>query len=160
VFPELANARARAVAISNEVSVVKEALAGKMSKLIAPVAGAEQELKQLESERDALEVKLRTLPVSADSIAQRQQLARGQFNELDKRVVELMTQLSGMRAAAVATRKFYQDEVQKTLPPEQQQAARAEVDGMIAEIEGEGEVGDRLRKDLEDAKASVGVDDA
>jgi tetratricopeptide (TPR) repeat protein len=160
VFPELANARAKAAGVTNEVAVVKEALAGRMSKLLAPVAGAEQELKQLERERDALEVKMRTLPVTADSIAKRQEQARGEFNELDKRVVELMTQLNGLRASAVATRKFYHDQVQKTLPPEQQQRAQAEVDGMLSEIEGESDSGDRLRKDLDDAKLSVGVDDA
>ncbi len=160
VFPELATARAKAAAVSNEVGVVKEQLAGKMSKLIAPVAGAEQELKQLESERDALEQKLRVLPINADSIQQRQDKARGQFNELDKRVVELQTQLQGMHASAVATKKFYQDEVQKTLPSEQQQRAQAELDGALGELDGEGDQADRLRKDLDDAKLSVGVDDA
>ena len=39
--------------------MVKEALAGKMSQLIGNVGGAEQELKGLEAERDALEQQLR-----------------------------------------------------------------------------------------------------
>jgi chromosome segregation ATPase len=160
VFPELATARAKSIAVSNEVSVVKEALAGKMSKLIGAIGGSETELKALEVERDALEQKLRTLPVNADSIEERQRRARGQFNELDKRVVELQTELNGMRAAAVATRKFYQDEVQKTLPAEQQGNAQAEIDTALADIEGESDASDRMRKDLDDAKMSVGVDDA
>ncbi len=160
VFPELATARAKSIAVSNEVSVVKEALAGRMAKLIGAIGGSESELKGLEAERDALEQKLRTLPVNADSIEERQRRARGQFNELDKRVVELQTELNGMRAAAVATRKFYQDEVAKTLPAEQQGNAQAEIDTALAEIEGEGDASDRVRKDLDDAKMSVGVDDA
>ncbi|HEX8951569.1 MAG TPA: tetratricopeptide repeat protein [Polyangia bacterium] len=160
VFPELAMARQKSIAVSNEISVVKEALAGKMSKLIGNVGGAEQELKGLEKERDALEAKLRTLPVNADSMAQRQERARADINELDKRVVELQTQLNGMHASAVATRKFYQDDVQKRLPPDQQAAAQQELDGAIAEIEGEGDTSDRVRKDLDDAKLSVGVDDS
>jgi tetratricopeptide (TPR) repeat protein len=160
VFPELAAARAKSIAVSNEISVVKEALAGKMSKLIGNVGGAESELKGLEQERDALEQKLRTLPVNAESIEERQRRARSQFNELDKRVVELQTELNGMRASAVATRKFYEDEVGKTLPAPQQGAARAEIDGALAEIEGESDASDRVRKDLDDAKMSVGVDDA
>lgn len=159
VFPDLATARARAVAISNECSVVKESLAGKMAKLIAPVAGAEQELKQLAGERDQLEVKLRALPVTADAIAERQRKARAQFDELDKHVVELQTVLNGVRASAVATRKFYQDEVQKRLPADQQQAARQELDGFVGEVEGEGQAVDQIRKDIDDAKMSVGVDD-
>ena len=159
VFPELANARARAIAVSNEVSVVKEQLAGRMSRLIAPVAGAEQELKQLQTDRDALEGKMRNLPVTADSIAERQRQARGQFNDVDKRVVELMTELNGIRASAVATKKFYQDQVQKTLPDEQQQRAGQEVDGMLSEVQAESDAGDQLRRDLDDAKMSVGVDD-
>jgi chromosome segregation ATPase len=126
---------------------------------LQPVAGAEQELKQLEAERDALEQKLRALPVNAESIALRQEKARSQFNELDKRAVELQTQLQGMRASGVATRKFYQDQVQQTLPPDQQQRAQQELDGALGEIEGEGDQLDRLRKDLDDAKLSVGVDD-
>ena len=160
VFPELAMARAKAVAVSNEISVVKEALAGKMSKLIGAIGGSEQELKGLEAERDALEKKLRTLPVDADSIEARQRRARGEFNELDKRVVELQTVLNGMRASAVATRKFYQDEVSKTLPAEQQSRAQAELDGALGEIEGEIDTSDRMRKELDDARMSVGVDDA
>ncbi|HWE30441.1 MAG TPA: tetratricopeptide repeat protein [Polyangia bacterium] len=160
VFPELAAARAKAIAVSNEISVVKESLAGKMTRLIGAVGGAEQELKGLESERDALEQKLRTLPVNADSIEQRQQRARAQFNDLDKRVTELQTQVNGMRASAVATRKFYEDEVKKTLPPDQQGRAQAELDGALAEIETESDTSDRQRKDLDDAKMSVGVDDA
>ncbi len=160
VFPELATARAKAIAVSNEISVVKESLAGKMSKLIGAVDGADQELKGLESERDALEAKLRTLPVNVEAIEERQRQARGQFNELDKRVVELQTQVNGLHASAVATRKFYQDEVQKRLPAEQQARAQAELDGAIGEIEGESDASDRMRKDLDDAKMSVGVDDA
>lgn len=160
VFPELAMARAKAVAVSNEASVVKESLAARMSKLIAHVAGAEQELKQLEQERDAIEGRMRGLPVTADAIADRQRSARAQFNELDKQVVELQTQLNGARASSVATRKFYQDEVQKTLPGDQQERARQEVDGMLREIENENDLADLLRRDLDDAKMSVGVDDA
>ncbi|HEX6835733.1 MAG TPA: tetratricopeptide repeat protein, partial [Polyangia bacterium] len=160
VFPELAAAREKSIAVSNEISVVKEALAGKMSKLIGNVGGAEQELKGLEHERDGLEAKLRTLPVNAESMEQRQQQARAQLNDVDKRVVELQTQLNGMRASAVATRKFYQDEVGKTLPPGQQAAAQAELDGAIGEIESEQDASDRVRKDLDDAKMSIGVDDA
>src|SRR6185312_7851620 len=159
VFPELAMAREKSIAVSNEISVVKEALAGKMSKLIGNVGGAEQELKGLEQERDALEAKLRTLPVNADSIEARQRQARAQFNELDKRVVELQTEVNGMRASAVATRKFYQDEVAKTLPAGQQAAAQQELDGAIGEIEHESDASDLVRKDLDDAKMSVGVDD-
>jgi TolA-binding protein len=160
VFPELAQARAKSIAVSNEISVVKEALAGKMSRLIGNVGGAEQELKGLEQERDALEQKLRTLPVSTEGIEKRQERARAQFNDLDKRMAELQTELNGMRAATVATKKYYEDAVKKTLPPEQQGNAQAEIDGMLAEVEGEGDASDRVRKDLDDAKMSVGVDDA
>ena len=160
VFPDLATARARATAVSNECAVVKESLAGKMSKLIAPVAGAEQELKQLAGERDQLEAKLRALPLTADAIAERQRKARGALDELDKRVVELETVLNGVRASAVATRKFYQDDVQKRLPVAQQQAAEQELDGFVGQIEGEGGAVDQLRKDIDDAKSSVGVDDS
>ncbi|HXU73717.1 MAG TPA: tetratricopeptide repeat protein [Polyangia bacterium] len=160
VFPELATARAKSIAVANEVSVVKEALAGKMSKLIGAIGGSEQELKGLEAERDALEQKMRTLPVDAESMEERQRRARSQFNELDKRVVEMQTELNGMRASMVATRKFYQDEVQKTLPAPQQANAQAELDTALAEVEGQSDASDRLRKDLDDAKMSIGVDDA
>jgi TolA-binding protein/predicted nuclease with TOPRIM domain len=160
VFPELAAARAKAIGVSNEVSVVKEALAGKMSRLIGAVGGAEQELKGLEAERDALEKKLRTLPVDADSIEQRQQKARGQFNDLDKRIAELWTELNGLHASAVATRKFYEDAVKKTLPAEQQSRAQVELDGAVGEIDAENDQIDRVRKDLDDARMSVGIDDA
>ncbi|MDB4967916.1 MAG: hypothetical protein JWN44_3605 [Myxococcales bacterium] len=160
IFPELAMVRAKSIAVGNEVSVVKESLAGKMSRLIGAVGGAEAELKQLEADRDVLEKKMRTLPVSADSISDRQQRAKKQFNDVDKRVVELLTELNGMRASAVATRKFYQDDVRKSLPGEQQQRAQQEVDAMMNEIDTEIEGTDRLRKDVDDAKMSVGVDDA
>jgi tetratricopeptide (TPR) repeat protein len=160
VFPELASARQHAVAISNECTEVKQQLAGRMSRIIGPVAGAEHELKQLEQERDAIEVKLRTLPVSADSIAARQRKAREQFNELDRQVVELQTTLNGTRASAVATRKFYEDQVQATLPAPQRAEAKAELDGFIGEVETQGGDSDRLRKELDDAKLAVGVDDA
>jgi tetratricopeptide (TPR) repeat protein len=160
VFPELAAARAKSIAVNNEISVVKEALANKMSKLIGNVGGAEQELKGLEGERDVLEQKLRALPVNAEGMEQRQQRARAQFNDLDKRVVELQTEVNGLRASAVATRKFYQDEVQKTLPLDQQGRAQTELDGAITEVETEGDTAERMRKELDDAKMSVGVDDA
>jgi hypothetical protein len=161
IFPELASARAHAVAISNECTEVKQQLAGRMSKIIDPVAGGDEgQLKQLEQERDSIEAKLRTLPVSADSIADRQKKAREQFNELDRRVVELQTQLNGTRASAVATRKFYEDQVQATLPVEQRANAKAEIDGFIGDVESQGDESDRLRKELDDAKSSVGVDDA
>lgn len=160
VFPELATARAKSIAVSNECSIVKESLANKMSKLLQPVAGAEQELKGLEQERDQLEAKLRLLPTTADAIAERQQKARAQLNDLDKRVVELETQLNGVRASAVATRKFYQDQVAKTLPAAQQAEAQQELDNFVAEVDGEGGAGDQIRKDIDDAKMSVGVDDS
>jgi chromosome segregation ATPase len=131
-----------------------------MSRLIGNVGGAEQELKGLEAERDKLEQRLRLLPVNAESIERRQQMARGQFNELDKRVTELQTELNGMHASAVATRKFYEDAVAKTLPPEQQSRAQAEIDGAVTEIDVESDQSDRVRKDLDDARLSVGVDDA
>jgi tetratricopeptide (TPR) repeat protein len=160
VFPELANARAKAVAISNETTQIKEQLAGKMSKLIGGIGGAEQELKQLERERDALEQKLRLLPTTQDAIAERQKKARDAFLELDKRVVELQTELNGVRASAVATRKYYHDSVEQTLPAEQQKAAQAEIEGFVSEADGEGDASDQLRRDLDDARAAVGVDDA
>jgi tetratricopeptide (TPR) repeat protein len=160
VFPELAMARARAMAVSNETSAVKGALAARMSKLIGHVAGAEQELKQLEQERDAIEGRMRGLPVSADAIAERQEKARAQFSELDKQVVELQTQIFGAHASAVATRKFYQDEVRKSLRADQQQAAQQEVDGMLNEIESQSTLADQLRRELDDSRMSVGVDDA
>jgi TolA-binding protein len=160
VFPDLANARAKAVAISNETTQVKQQLANRMSKIISPVAGAEQESKALEAERDAIEAKLRGLPTTPDAIAEKQAKARMQFVELDKRAVELLTQLNGVRASAVATRKYYHDEVEKTLPPAQQQAAQREIDGFINEVDSEGDTTDRLRRDIDDARGSVGVDDA
>src|SRR5262249_17469030 len=78
----------------------------------------------------------------------------------DRRVVEMQTVLNGVRAGAVATRKFYQDEVQKQLSPEQRAAAQTEIDGFIGEVEGSSSASDQLRRDLDDAKGSVRVDDA
>ncbi len=75
-------------------------------------------------------------------------------------MVELQTQLNGTRAGAVATRKFYEDQVQGTLPPPQRAEAKAEIDHFIGDVESEGSEGDRLRKELDDAKSAVGVDDA
>src|SRR5262249_3091303 len=60
VFPELASARARSQAISNELVHIRQRLSTAESKLIAPVAGAEAELSKLEAERDSLELKLRS----------------------------------------------------------------------------------------------------
>src|SRR5439155_21436615 len=61
---------------------------------------------------------------------------------------------------AVATRKFYQDQVQKTLPNDQRAAAQQELDKFMTEVEAESADSDRMRKDIDDAKMSVGVDDA
>lgn len=160
IFPELAAARAKANTIAGETTDVKQALAQRMSKLLKPVAGAERDLQQLEAERDRIEAKLRSLPVNADSLAERQKKARDQLNELDRQVVELETQLNGARAGAVATRKFYDDEVKKTLPGAQQAAAQVELDTFIGELDGEGQAGDRLRKELDDAKMTAGLDDS
>jgi chromosome segregation ATPase len=149
------------VAISNETTHVKEDLAAKLSKLIAPAAGGEQQqLRSLEQERDALEAKLRSLPTTAEGIAERQQKARAQFGELDKRAVELLTQLNGVRASAVATRKYYHDQVEQTLPTEQRKSAQAEIDGFVQDVDTTNDGIDRLRRDLDDARGSVGVDDA
>jgi TolA-binding protein len=160
VFPDLARARTRGAAISNETTQVKSELAYRMSKLIAPVSGADQELKALEAERDAIEAKLRQLPTTSEGIAERQTKARAQFNALDMRVVELLTQLNGVRASAVATRKYYHDQIESTLPPGQRAAAQKEIEGFISEVDGENDSTDKLRRDLDDARQSVGVDDA
>jgi tetratricopeptide (TPR) repeat protein len=160
VFPDLANARTKAAAVTNENSEIKQALASRMAKIIAPVSGAEQELKQLAGERDALEAKLRKLPVTADSISQRQEKAKQQLNDLDRRLVELQTELNGVRASAVATRKFYQDEVKNRLNPDQRVAGQAEIDGFVGEVEGSSGTTDQLRREVEDAKGGIGVDDS
>jgi tetratricopeptide (TPR) repeat protein len=161
VFPELAQARTKAVEIAAELTQIKKTLAEREQQLIAPVVGAESgTLKQLDDERAQLEGKLAGLPTSAESIAERQKKARAQFNDLDKICSEAQTVLNGEHAESVATQKFYRDQVEDTLRIDQRNAAREEIDGWMTQLESWQKELDGLRKELDDAGQSVGVDDA
>jgi tetratricopeptide (TPR) repeat protein len=117
VFPELANARTKAVEIANEITQVKKSLGEREAQLIAPVVGGEKAtLQQLGSERQALEGRLAQQPKKADAIQQEQVRARNAFNDIDKHVTEIQTQLNGLRDQLLAVRKLYQDKVDPSYP--------------------------------------------
>ena len=161
VFPDLARARTKGVEIDNSLVEQKKVLGERERQLMEPVAGPDMpELVSLEAQRHMLDDRLRQLPTRDESIAERQKKARAAFNEIDKQAVEVQVALLGVRAQLVATNKFYRDTVQATLPPDQQRDAIEELDRRMAELDTEQAGIDAVRKDLEDAAQSVGVDDA
>jgi tetratricopeptide (TPR) repeat protein len=98
VFPELATARTKAVEVSNELIEIKRTLGNKENELIAPIAGNEKAtLTGLAAERQLLEAKIAQMQTKDASIAVRIMKAREAFNELDKRAVEMATELKGLR---------------------------------------------------------------
>ncbi len=160
VFPELAQARARGSSISTALTEVREVLARRERTLIEPVMGAEgPQLKSISDERDAVEAQLKNLPTREESLAERQKKAKASFNELDKRSSEIQVQILGVHAQVVATQKFYHDQIEQTLPPDQQAAARQELDQWVAEMDAEQAALDAIRKEIDEATQSVGVDD-
>src|SRR5581483_9097520 len=118
VFPELAQARTKAVEISNELIDVKRTLGAKEGELIAPVAGNEKAmLQQLDSERALLETKLSQLSSKDAGIAERIMKAREAFNELDKRANELHTELTGVKTTIDAIIKYQAEGKKGAEPP-------------------------------------------
>ncbi len=161
VFPELARARAKGAVISNSLIELKRVIAARVQQLIESAGGAEQaELKGLTDERSSLETQLKHLPTKAESLADRQQKAKAAFNEIDKRASELSVTITGSRAQVVATNKFFHDQVERSLPVDQRKAAQLEIDQYMSEIDREQLAIDAVRKELEEAAQSVGVDDS
>ncbi|MFI5289821.1 MAG: hypothetical protein ACHQ17_09235, partial [Polyangia bacterium] len=114
VFPELAEARARATTVGNELTDVKRKLAEKQARLLEPVAGAQKsELDQLEKERAGLEKQLTELPIALAGVQARQDKARAAYNDLDRRASELNAQLSTLTQAIAASQKMYEDAARK-----------------------------------------------
>ena len=110
VFPELASARTRSIEIQNQLIDVKRSLGAKENELIAPVAGAERgQLADLDRQRQDLEQKLSQLQTKEASIAERLAQARGAFNELDKRAVEMQTEAKGLRDTIEAGIKIHNE---------------------------------------------------
>jgi TolA-binding protein len=161
IFPDLARARAKGVEISTALTEVRKSLAERERKLIEPVAQAEAgQLKQVSDERTAIEQQLAQLPSQMDSIFDRQKKAREAMNNLDKSANEAQIVLNGTRAQVVATRKYYKDAIEKTLPPDQQRAAQAEIDSYVTEMENEQAAIDATRKELDEAMSTIGIDDS
>jgi TolA-binding protein len=161
VFPELAQARVRGNSISTALTEVREVLAKRERQLIEPVMGSEgPQLKSIADERDAVEAQLKNLPTREESLAEHQAKAKAAFNELDKRSSEIQVEILGVHAQVAATQKFYHDQIEQTLPAEQQAAARQELDQWAAEMNAEQTTLDALRKEIDEAVQSVGVDDS
>ena len=161
VFPELARARTKGVEIDNALVEQKKILGARERELMEPVAGADRpELAAIVTDRANLETRLRQLPTKDETIVERQKKARAAFNEIDKQASQVQVALLGVRAQLVATNKFYRDSVQATLGPAQQRDALRELESHMAELDAEQLAIDAVRKDLEDAGQSVGVDDA
>jgi tetratricopeptide (TPR) repeat protein len=126
VFPELANQRARATEISNQLTEVKQKLAQRDAALIGPVAGGEKaQLDELDKQRTALEQKLGALPAKEASMRERQAKVRSQYNDLDRKSSEQGTQAAGLKTAVQAAIKLYEQESHKLMPPAQPVAAAA-----------------------------------
>jgi len=161
VFPDLARARAKGLEISGALTDVKKTVAEREQKIIQPVAAAESaQLKSLSDEREALEAQLAKLPTKEESLFERQKKAKEGLNDLDKRASEIQVQIMSVRAQVVATNKYYHDAVERNLPIAQQAAAQQELNTYIIEMELEQNQVDSIRKEIDEAASSVGVDDS
>ncbi len=159
VFPELARARAQATGASNEVGDVEKKLFESERRLMAPVVGVERaQLDALAAQRASLEMRLANLPTSADSYDERLKKARSNFDGVDRALSELNVELASYSAKLVAIEKYYHD-TQKDQKIDGQQFTQ-DVGGLRAlEAELRGQY-DQLRRDVDDAIQSVGIDDA
>ncbi|MSP61205.1 MAG: tetratricopeptide repeat protein [Myxococcales bacterium] len=159
IFPELARARTKALEAGNEISEIQRKLLEHERQLIGPAAGAERgQLDQLAAQRTQLEAQLATMPRSADSYQERLKKARSQFDELDRRASEINVLLASLEAQVVAIEKFYRDtRKDQKIDPQQFQSELAQVQATRNGLRKEYEL---LRRDLDDAVQSVGIDDA
>lgn len=161
VFPELASARHKGTEVLTELLAVRRVLSNRERDLMGSVSGTDKtQLDLIEDQVKRVEVTYNALPNAADSIADRQAKIKNAFNELDKQAVEMTTELSGLRASLVATRKFYTETVSEKISPEQRAAADKELADWFAQVDGWQAAIDQIRKEIEEIKSSVGTDDA
>lgn len=126
VFPELAQARAKAREIQHELHDMKKQLAEREAKLIAPVAGAEKsELDRIEQSLADLRQRLAGVPAKQAALEERQTKARTAFNDLDKRASEIAAEVTGLKKAVDAARRLYEEQVSKPGEPQQMLKLRA-----------------------------------
>jgi tetratricopeptide (TPR) repeat protein len=159
IFPELARARTKAVEASNDLSEVEKKLIERERELLGPVIGSERaQLDDLARQRKEIETQLSNLPRSADSYQERLKKARAQFDEIDQRASEVNVLLHQLEAELVAIQKYFKDtQKEQKIDPSQFQREADQVAGVQTQLRKEYE---QLRRDLDEAVQSVGIDDA
>ena len=161
IFPELAGARTRAVATANRLLDLENQLVQKEHDLVVATASTD-ERKRLElatKARRELQQRLQALPKAKESYEERMRKAKGDYDLLDKRVVELNVLLSNLVAERVAIEKYVADTHQADNPD-----ARAAFMKQLDEVKrAEAEITgayDQLRREIGEQEAAIGVDDA
>lgn len=161
IFPELANARTRAFATGNRLLELENQLAQKQHDIVVTVASADEK-KQLElatRARQNLQRQLQALPKGKESYEERMKRARSDYDELDKRAVELNVALANLAAERAAVEKYVADTHQADSPD-----ARAAFNKQLDEVKrAEAELTaayDQIRKEIAEQVAAIGVDDA
>jgi tetratricopeptide (TPR) repeat protein len=159
IFPELATARSKAVEIGNQIGDAKKALLSREHDLEAPVAGSERaQLDSLAAQRQAIEAKLASTPSTADDLATRLKKAKGNFDDLDKRASELNVLIHSFHAERVAIELYYKTTTKgQKVDTSQFEKEAAQVQAMEDDLQKQY---DQLRRDIDEAAQSVGVDDA
>jgi hypothetical protein len=157
IFPDLAQARTNSSEVLNQLVNMRERFVGKMRSLIWDKLTAEEKarLDQVGKERAALEVELRDLPLSADTLKSREKQARADLERLDARASEFNVEIQGMEAELVAIEQYFirSRSDQKIRPEDLTQP----VESLRQVIGGLHETNERVRNEIAEAAREATV---
>lgn len=111
IFPDLAAARTRSVEVLNQLVDVRQKFGRHLRSLLESTLTAEEkrELDRVAGERESLERRIKNLPLTRQALKDREQEARGQFQQLDGSASELNVQIQSLEAQLVAIEQYYRN---------------------------------------------------
>lgn len=162
IFPELAAARTRAQLTGNRLIDLENKLIQREHDLVVRDPTGDQASRALEEATRArvqIQRDLASAPRAKETVEERSRRARSEYDEMDKRAVELNVLLANLRAEIVAIEKYAHDTHQAEDVQTHESFARqlADVKQQEAELSAEYE---RIRRDIADSAREVGVDDS
>lgn len=159
VDPDLGQAREQALTLAAEVIAVRRQLSERMLEATTMAASASEraELANLARRRGELEKDFARL-LGAVGGKDRAERMREQVAALDRKAAELLVHLEGLKKQREAIEQYYNEtKKQQRITPEQFQK---ELASMAQDEVTVRKAYDNLRRELGDAMASVGTDDA
>ena len=151
IFPDLAAARTQSIEVMNQLVDVRQKFGARLRVLLESslTVDEKRELDRVATERDGLERRIKTLPLTRQSLKAREQEARDQFAQLDAKGSELNVEIQSLEAQLVAIEQYYRNSrSEQKIRPEDIQGPVKDLRVAIDELHA---AHDKVRDDIAEA---------